>query len=337
MSALGGIIHADRAYVDPKQVLDMSRSLLIRKGEQRDAYLCGGVGLFYNRSLPEAPPHQRQPLTLFKNGKPYTLTLEGQITCMIHPSLSFSCQDPSAVADGILEAYLTMGAEFLPFLQGSFSLVIWDEERGEMLLARDPEGTYPIFYTVDEDSLFFASRIRGLLRCFPDGVAVCAERLRAHLTAPHGATRGETLYRDIFALPPGYCGIFSRMGLSLFPYGVLTEQKTVIPPETPPRTEAPFFCPSLSALRQDLTDALFAFDHPQFDPWMPTLLANLRQISEDTPDLSPSLRDPTLCVDLAYARERATYLAALHALPAPSFMPQISTPMELSFRQSGWR
>ncbi|HXV14941.1 MAG TPA: asparagine synthetase B, partial [Candidatus Krumholzibacteria bacterium] len=57
----------------------------------------------------------------------------------------------------ILLLYKEMGVDCLPLLRGMFALVIVDEARGCMLIARDPVGKKPLYYGVVGDNVIVAS------------------------------------------------------------------------------------------------------------------------------------------------------------------------------------
>ncbi len=310
MGALGGIIDTGRRTVDPDMILGMSRAMISDGIDQRGAYLNRGVGVFHNGRLISDSPTPRQPISVTKDGKNYTLVCEGQILGL-EPILSpFSTVDHHSPAEMMLEAYLAFGAEFVGSLQGSFSLAICDEAREEVLLARDRDGSRPLFYTVNGDTLAFASEIKALLRCLPDTAAIHTARFRAHITESCGAYRGEDLYRDIRAIPAGHVGIFSHAGMIVSPYEAIScgSDPAASPP---PSIPCEFYCPDRRTLQVHLTEALFAFDYPQFDPWMSGFLRTLEQIPNEKKEHPLWIEDTTLFMSIDYARERADRLGSL--------------------------
>src|SRR5262249_41453668 len=48
-------------------------------------------------------------------------------------------------------------------LNGQFALAVWDAPRKQLLLARDRVGIRPLFYTVAEGALIFASEIKAIM------------------------------------------------------------------------------------------------------------------------------------------------------------------------------
>jgi len=64
----------------------------------------------------------------------------------------------------ILAAYRVWGEDCLTRLRGMFGLALWDAQRKQLLLARDPMGIKPLYYHQSADNFLFASEIRTLLQ-----------------------------------------------------------------------------------------------------------------------------------------------------------------------------
>lgn len=63
----------------------------------------------------------------------------------------------------ILAAYTKWGIECLKRFNGIFAFALWDEKRRELVLARDPMGVKPLYYSVYNGTVFFSSEIKALL------------------------------------------------------------------------------------------------------------------------------------------------------------------------------
>ena len=72
-----------------------------------------------------------------------------------------------------LHLYEEIGPEAASRLDGMFAIAIWDG--GTLYLARDPVGIKPLYYAIEDGTLYFASEIKGILpasrmvREFPNG------------------------------------------------------------------------------------------------------------------------------------------------------------------------
>jgi asparagine synthase (glutamine-hydrolysing) len=113
----------------------------------------------------------------------------------------------------VLAMYARHGADMLPRLNGMYAFAIWDTERDELFLARDRLGVKPLYYAEHDGTLVFASEIKALLPALPP------IRLN-HAAVPDYLTflwvpDPDTMFRDIFRLPPGHYARFGRDGLSI--------------------------------------------------------------------------------------------------------------------------
>ncbi len=63
----------------------------------------------------------------------------------------------------VLRAYRKWGVDAFCKLRGMFALALWDQQKQELLLARDPLGIKPLYYHVANHQLIFASELRALL------------------------------------------------------------------------------------------------------------------------------------------------------------------------------
>ncbi|MDR2695481.1 MAG: asparagine synthetase B, partial [Deltaproteobacteria bacterium] len=62
----------------------------------------------------------------------------------------------------IIHAWLTYGHGFLDHLEGMFAFALWDAREKMLLCARDRFGKKPLYYTVQQGRVYFASEITAL-------------------------------------------------------------------------------------------------------------------------------------------------------------------------------
>ncbi len=102
----------------------------------------------------------------------------------------------------LVHLYEEEGDELVHRLNGQFGFAIFDETRRRLLLARDPCGIIPVFHTVANGHLVFASEIKTLL-CFP-GVERKVDLIGLdQLLSLPGVISPRTLFHGIQSLPPG--------------------------------------------------------------------------------------------------------------------------------------
>lgn len=109
----------------------------------------------------------------------------------------------------IVEGYATWGIDVVHRLRGMFALAIYDARRDRLVLLRDRVGKKPLYYTVHNGTLVFASEIKGVLR-YP-GVPREADyhAIHEYLTFQY-VPSPMTAFRGISKLPPGHLLIAER-------------------------------------------------------------------------------------------------------------------------------
>jgi asparagine synthase (glutamine-hydrolysing) len=112
----------------------------------------------------------------------------------------------------IVNAYEYWGIDFIQRLRGDFAIGIWDNRHEELFLIRDRIGVKPLYYTIIDKRLVFASEIKAILEDENVPKKINEEGLFHYLTfltvqAP------ETLFQGIFKLVAGSYIKFSKDGV----------------------------------------------------------------------------------------------------------------------------
>lgn len=156
------------------------------------------------------PAHGRQPMT----------TADGRFTLIFNGAIyNFKALRAELAAAGhafhtdcdtevLLHAYAHWGRNCLARLRGMFAFAIWDAQKEELFLARDPFGIKPLYFFHQNRRLLFASELNALLASglvdpMLDPASVSDYLAWLAVPAPR------TIYRDIFSLRPGECLSFS--------------------------------------------------------------------------------------------------------------------------------
>lgn len=113
----------------------------------------------------------------------------------------------------ILHLYAAKGVDMLAELRGMFALAIWDRNAERLIIARDPYGIKPLYYSDDGKMLRAASQVKALLAGGNvsrqlEPAAVAGFYLLGSVPEPW------TLYQEISALPAGSYLCVDKKGVS---------------------------------------------------------------------------------------------------------------------------
>ncbi len=103
----------------------------------------------------------------------------------------------------LLHLYEEKGAAMLPDLNGQFAFAIWDKGPRTLFLARDRLGIIPLYYTIIDDQLVFASEIKSIFSHEKVQRRINPLSL-GNLFTFWTTLPGETVFEGINELPPGH-------------------------------------------------------------------------------------------------------------------------------------
>lgn len=190
--------------VDRGLLVRMRDTMTHRGPDGAGMYLDRAVGLGHRRlKVIDLTETGAQPMTT-PDGR-YSIVFNGEI--YNYRELGGSTSDTRV----LLELLAQKGVNALPKLRGMFAFALWDKEKEELLLARDPFGKKPLYYAVVHGALIFASEIKALLE-YPgvsrelDRAAITKYFLYEYVPAP------ATPFAAIKQVPMGSYIRFSQSG-----------------------------------------------------------------------------------------------------------------------------
>lgn len=103
----------------------------------------------------------------------------------------------------LVHLYEEHGEGMLRHLRGMFAFALWDRSRRRLLLGRDHFGQKPLFYTITDGSLTFASEVKALLADDASLAELSPYALDQYLTLRF-VQPPQTFFPRIRALPPAH-------------------------------------------------------------------------------------------------------------------------------------
>lgn len=114
-------------------------------------------------------------------------------------------------AETILHLYEEKGVDCVHDLEGMFAFAIWDSQKRQLFLARDRIGKKPLYYTIQNGQLVFASEIKAILEHPHIERDIDITALYHYLTI-YVAPSPSTLFKEIKKLPPSYFMVCDEQG-----------------------------------------------------------------------------------------------------------------------------
>ena len=225
MCGIAGIFGLNRALsgdeAASRRVLERMVAALRHRGpDDGGVYLDGRVGLGHRRlSIVDLSVGGHQPLAnadgsiwISFNGEIFNyVELRRELESRGHAFRS------SSDTETIVQAYMDAGPGCVEAFNGDFAYALWDRNRQRLVLARDRMGVRPLYYTIRDGVLVFASEVKSLLE-YPGVQAELDPIALEQCFSFWFPLAPRTPYRGILELPPGHQLVAENGNISVSAY-----------------------------------------------------------------------------------------------------------------------
>jgi asparagine synthase (glutamine-hydrolysing) len=182
------------------------RDKLVHRGpDDAGLYVNCEIGLGFRRLSIIDLANGHQPLT--NEDKSIWIVFNGEIYNYIElkrdyldGKFRFSTSTDTEV---ILRLYELFQEDCVRYLNGMFAFAIWDSKKRQLLLARDRWGIKPLYYTLQDGSLLFASELQSLLEHPKVNAEINPRAIDQFITYGYIHTP-DTPFSNIYKLPEGH-------------------------------------------------------------------------------------------------------------------------------------
>ena len=230
MCGIVGFANLKKDISEYRNVLNHMNEELAKRGPDEEGYyISKHVALGHKRLIVIDPEGGKQPMMEnYENGE-YIIVYNGQIynakdirKNLIENGFEFNTRSDIEV---LLKGYIYYGNEIVNYLNGVFSFAIWNTKKQELFLARDHFGVKPLFYTLKENTLIFASEIKALFKYPGVEKIIDSQGISELLGIGPAHTAGTTVFKDIFEIKPAHFAIFNKSGLHIERYWKLESKE----------------------------------------------------------------------------------------------------------------
>ena len=205
MCGICGISHADNRVPERGLIEKMTGAILHRGPDSDGFYVNAGIGLGVRRLAiidvaggDQPIPNEDESLWVIFNGESHNFhELHAHLVGRGH---EFRTQSDT---ECILHLYEEYGDECVQYLRGQAAIALWDGRERKLLLARDRMGKKPLYYSVQDRTIYFASELSALLKALPHEPEPNHEALDLYLSLQY-IPDPFTAYKNIHKLPPAH-------------------------------------------------------------------------------------------------------------------------------------
>lgn len=218
MSGFVGCVNFKENLASKKDALISMNDSIKNRGPDESGYFTNdNILLGFKRLVIKDIDGGKQPMSFKYNSNTYVIVVDGYIynieelkNKLIENNISLESYSDVEV---ILKSYIFFREDIVNKLIGSFAFAIWDKNNKTLFMARDHLGVKPLYYTVFDNTLIFASEVKALLK-YPGVEPILDEQGFCELFGIAPAhTSGITAFKNIYELKPAHYIIYDEYGI----------------------------------------------------------------------------------------------------------------------------
>ena len=226
MCAIAGLLDV---YYDQKIANQMIDTMRRRGPDSSGVYQSGQCCLMHTRLAIIDPQGGAQPMVLDWAGDQYVISYNGELynTQQIRDELQKNGHNFAGHSDTevLLHAFAQWGQSCLERLNGIYAFAVWQKKKKELFIARDRMGVKPFFYKLHNGGFIFASEMKTILKYPTVKAELDSEGVGQIILMGPGRIPGKGVFRDIFELEPGCCGVYKEGKLEVHRYWKLMDRE----------------------------------------------------------------------------------------------------------------
>ena len=236
MCGICGLSHSDN-QTPPRALLEKMNATIAHRGPDSDGFhTSAGIGLAMRRLAIIDVSGGGQPIA--NEDESIWIIFNGE--CYNYPAMRAELErrghrlSTQTDTECIVHFYEDEGDDCIKRLRGMFAFALWDDKRKKLLLGRDRLGKKPMYYTVQNGTLYFGSELSAILAALPHKPEINLEALDLYLSLQY-VPDPLTIYQGIFKLPPahtlvwenGHAAIKRYWDYSYFPKHTASEDELI--------------------------------------------------------------------------------------------------------------
>ena len=230
MCGIAGWVNFSESLKSNSKIIKKMTDILERRGPDSEGiYESENVLLGHRRLIVVDPEGGEQPMIKIINGNKYVLVYNGELynteelrKSLLEEGYFFDSYSDTEV---LLMSYIAWGVNCIKKFNGIFAFAIYDEEKERVFLARDQMGVKPLFYSINNKNIIFASEIKAILANPMVKAQIDREGITELFALGPAVAPGKAIYKNILEIAPANCLLISKGNIKVWEYWKVTLQE----------------------------------------------------------------------------------------------------------------
>lgn len=230
MCGIAGWVNFSESLKSNSKIIKKMTDILERRGPDSEGiYESENVLLGHRRLIVVDPEGGEQPMIKIINGNKYVLVYNGELynteelrKSLLEEGYFFDSYSDTEV---LLMSYIAWGVNCIKKFNGIFAFAIYDEEKEQVFLARDQMGVKPLFYSINNKNIIFASEIKAILANPMVKAQIDIEGITELFALGPAVVPGKAIYKNILEIAPANCLLISKENIKVWEYWKVTLQE----------------------------------------------------------------------------------------------------------------
>ena len=230
MCGIAGWVNFSESLKSNSKIIKKMTDILERRGPDSEGiYESENVLLGHRRLIVVDPEGGEQPMIKIINGNKYVLVYNGELynteelrKSLLEEGYFFDSYSDTEV---LLMSYIAWGVNCIKKFNGIFAFAIYDEEKEQVFLVRDQMGVKPLFYSINNKNIIFASEIKAILANPMVKAQIDREGITELFALGPAVIPGKAIYKNILEIAPANCLLISKENVKVWEYWKVTLQE----------------------------------------------------------------------------------------------------------------
>lgn len=223
MCGIAGYKFFDKDQISFNKNINQTLNTLKNRGPDYQDYWSNSEGncFLLNTRLKIQDLNDRANMPMRSVCKNYIITYNGELfnkRFLIKKYLTSVKLNTDSDTEVILQLYINYGFKLLDFLDGMYSIAIYNLIDHQLFLARDPLGIKPLYYTTEDNFVFFSSSIKSFyFKKKINNDAIIDYFSLGYIREPN------TILDKVYSLEPGEFIIYKNSSIIKKKYSILKD------------------------------------------------------------------------------------------------------------------